>query len=378
MRPFGTVAVRVLVVLLCAVGVSAQVAHLDSVSLRALGPGLGLGREVTPAFLTLLAADAFVSLVAAALALMLAFGRGMGRGARALGVAIASWSYLLAYQGVVRLLHPATEGIRQTLFDAHFPMVEALGLGGIVAFTAAFPSPLAASDPLRHDALPVGVRTLQAIRAWLLRPEGPWVAAAAVAALVLTTSRLGGRPLSEAGLSPAMDVARFAAIAIVVTNLRRSWLIAGAADRRRLLWVGVGLSILLGGIGVLIGGNVLLAVTDWSGPGFAWRPVILDAGFVGLLWGLAMSVFYRGAADSARVIRGVAALAASATLALLVATGLEVLLSGTLVPGASLPAGVGTALAVVFAAALHPPVRKLVDRALTRGHAPIGSRPAAL
>jgi hypothetical protein len=372
MRLFGTVAVRALVALLVGVAVSAQVAHVDAVSLRGLDAGRALARDVTPAFLTLLTADAVVTVVAAVLAIALAFRRGAAFGARGLAVALAAWSYLLAYAGVVRLFRPAADGVWTVLFDTHFPVVETLGLAGIVSFTASFPRRLAASDLADRKTLPVGLHWLQSLRIAMLRPAGPWVAAAVVVAFVLALTRLLGRPLQDAGLSPAMDVVRFSAVAAVVLNLRRAWVLAEQAGRRRMLWITVGLGLLFGAIVVLIGGNVLIAVTRWPGPAFAWRPVLLDLGLVGLLWGLAMSVFYGGTLDSATIVRGVAALAASASLALFVATGLEVLFSGTLVTGVSLPAGLGSLLALGVAISLHGrirvPVTNLVDELL--GEAP--------
>ena len=356
MTRFGTPAVRVLIVVLAGLAVTAQVAHLDSVSLQNLALGRVPNREVTPSFLVLVTADAVVSAVAALLALALAFRSDGSRGGRGLALALGSWSYLLAYAGVVRLFRPSTQGLAMALFDGHYPVVEALGLAGLVQFTAAFPRALTAADVADPETLPVGARMLQSVRIWLFRPTAPWIAAAGAVALVLGLTRFLDRPLQDAALNPAMDFVRFGAVAVVVINLRRSWVLADADARRRMLWLAVGLGLLFGSVTVLIGGNVLLAVTGWSQPG-SWRPTLLHVGLVGLLWGLAMSVFYVGSLDSARVVRSVAAVAATATLALFFATGLEVLFSDALFAGISFPAGLGTAVALVSSASLYAPIR---------------------
>ena len=166
-----------------------------------------------------------------------------------------------------------------------------------------------------------------------------------VIAVLLSVNDLLGRSIADAGLNPLMDLMRFLAVGVVVVNLRRSWLGAPAEERAKMWWILVGLALLMAAIALLIGGNIFLSATGWSEPTVAWRPILLDLGLAGLLWGLWMAVFYSGAADSAAAARRVVALTALALTG--IATGLEVLLSSALVARMSLPRGLGTAVAVV-------------------------------
>ena len=138
-----------------------------------------------------------------------------------------------------------------------------------------------------------------------------------------------------------MDLVRFMAVGMVVLNLRRSWLAGGAGERADIWWMLVGLALLTAAITLLIGGNVLVSATGWSEPPIAWRPIVLDLGLLGFLWGLSMAVFYTGTIDSAASARRVVALTALALIGLLVATGLETLLSGALVARMSMRPGTG-------------------------------------
>jgi hypothetical protein len=122
---------------------------------------------------------------------------------------------------------------------------------------------------------------------------------------------------------------------------------AAAEERAKMWWILVGLALLMAAIALLIGGNIFLSAAGWSKPTVAWRPILLDLGLAGLLWGLWMAVFYSGAADSAAAARRVVALTALALTGIGIATGLEVLLSSALVARVSLPRGLGTAVAVV-------------------------------
>ena len=373
MRLAATLVARVLVLLLALSAMVGQVAHLDALSGVSLGLAGTLVGNPTPSFLTLVAADAVVSVSSGVLAIALVFRGDPNRGARGLAVTLAAWSYLLAYSGIVVLLRPDPGALR-TIFQAHFPLVELLGLAGMIRFTSIFPHKLTKEELSPRESLPIGLRTLQAARSHLLTlqaarshllsPAAPWIAVVLLLAVLLSMNALVGRSLADVGLNPLMDLVRFMAVGMVVLNLRRSWLAGGAGERADIWWMLVGLALLTAAITLLIGGNVLVSATGWSEPPIAWRPIVLDLGLLGFLWGLSMAVFYTGTIDSAASARRVVALTALALIGLLVATGLETLLSGALVARMSMRPGLGTALAAVVMTVSYPRTLALIERLL--------------
>ena len=358
-----TLVARTLVLLLAAVAMVGQIAHLDALSGVSLGLAGTLVGNPTPSFLTLVAADAVVSVSSGLLAIALVFRGDPNRGARSFAVTLAAWSYLLAYSGIVVLLR-LDPGALRTVFQAHFPLVELLGLAGMIRFTSIFPRRLTPDELSPPKSLPIGLRTLQAARRHLLSPAAPWIAVVVVLAVLLSMNALVGRSLADAGLNPIMDLVRFMTVGLVVLNLRRSWLVGGAEERADIWWMLVGLALLTAAITLLIGGNVLVSTTGWSEPPIAWRPILLDLGLLGFLWGVSMAVFYTGAIDSAASAHRVVALTAFALIGLLVATGLETLLSGALVARISMRPGLGTALAVVVMIVSYPRALALIERLL--------------
>ncbi len=358
-----TIVARLLVAVLALAAVAGQAAHLDALSGAAMGLAEALTRSPRPAFLTLVVADAVVSVVTGLLALAVVFRGNRDRGAIELGIALAAWSYLLAYSGIIILLRP-DPGIVRTLFEAHFSAVEIVGLAGLVGFTSAFPRRLGPSDLSPAEALPRWLGPGQQVRSWLLSPTGPWVAALAVALLLFGVNSASGRSLADAGLHPLMDLLRFLAVALVVLNVRRSWVLSDPSGRDRLSWILVGLALLFGIIALLIGGNILLSATGWSEPQVAWRPILLNVGLLGFLWGAGMAVFYTGEWVAADVVRRVVSLTVLTTLGLFLATGLEVLFSGALVGRVSLPPGLGTLAATLTAAATFRHSLPFIERIL--------------
>ncbi len=346
-------AYRGLVTVLSVVTVVAQVLLMRG--------GGGTLAEVRPASLPVLGMGALDSVVAALLALALVWGTRGGKGAYALAVCLAAWGYVLAYSGVVGLFTPVAQELGRRLFDAHFPLVEALGLAGALRFSAVFPSVVRADDVESPDSLPIGLRTLQRVRRALLGPSAPWIAAGLVFVLLLAVNRMSGGLLQEAPLNPLATVIRFAAFTAVVLNLRISWVRARGRDRKRVSWAVVGLTFLIGFLGILIGGNVLLAVTEWRIPLVSWRPVVLDLGLLGLLWGTAMGVLYEGVIDPTAVGRRVAMLCGAATVALFLAAGLEALFSDVLVGRLIVPTGLGTVLAAVLTGLVYTRARATLE-----------------
>ncbi|HET9947526.1 MAG TPA: hypothetical protein VFQ22_01245, partial [Longimicrobiales bacterium] len=348
MKPVGAVALRALVTLLAVLATVAQVAYLDALSWHSLGLAEDLGTRLSPALLTLMTAHAVVSIASAALAVMLILHEGIrAEAARALGLALGAWGYLMAYSGVTLLLRPRP-GVPRSLFEAHFLAVEMAGLAGLLRFSTLFPVPLASHAAGR----------------WMVRPAAPGLAAAAVLAALWGTTAALGLPIADAGLSPLADLARFAAVGLVVWNLWRAWARAGAEDAGRLAYLLLGLACLLGALLLFIGGNVLLAVTGWREPVVAWRPLLMDLGVLGLLLCAAGAVLHRGAFDARRAARRVAAFSAVATLALFLAAALEGLLTRGVIAGISVRTGVGTVIALTLVISSYRSLMRAAARVL--------------
>jgi hypothetical protein len=161
-----------------------------------------------------------------------------------------------------------------------------------------------------------------------------------------------GEPPSRAALLGLVDGLRFAALSVVVLNLRRGYLLSTPLERESARWLGVGFALLVASLALLMGGNVLTAVTGWRVAFFNWRPLILDLGLLGFVWGTSMGAVYRGGLRSGSVGRGVVTVSALAVVTLLLGAGLEALLSDALLAGLALPRGVGTGLAALVTVGL--------------------------
>ena len=122
--------------------------------------------------------------------------------------------------------------------------------------------------------------------------------------------------------------------------------------------------ILAGSLAVLIGGNMLVAVTGFPEPEVAWRPILLDVGLVGFMASLAMSVLHGERNDPGRVLRLFTSWAAVTTIGLFAAAGLEALFSGGLVGAVSLRHGVGSAVAFAVVLATYRQLAGWVSRLL--------------
>lgn len=358
---------RGLTLLMSALAVAGQAAFAFALAGGGTAVGVpGLG-TLHPALVSTAALSALVSLASAALAVVMATRRDPGPGARPMGLALAAWAYVLAYPGVVLLLSPGADSSLHGIFDSHFLLVEAVGLAALIRFTALFPSPLEAEALRDPRTLPPGLGILQRFRRWLLRPSAPWIAGVAAALACTALNAALGRPAQDAALLPLADALRLGALTVVVLNLRRSWLGSGGIGRTRTTWVVLGFAVLAGTVGVVLGGNVLSAVTGWEVPGVNWRSVVLHLGVMGLLWGSAMGILYSGDADPAPLVRGVAVLATAGTLALFLAAGLESLLSSGGPTHFSLPRGSGTLLAALTMALVYGRTRRPLEGLLRQG-----------
>jgi hypothetical protein len=315
--------------------------------------------------LAVMTGHALVSVVSGVLAVALVLHEGpLQRAARGLGMAMASWSYLTAYSGVMLLLRPMSASLRSA-FEAHFLAIEVLGLIGLLSFTALFPKPLRETQLDVPADLPRALVPIHAATVAMLKPWAPWAAGLVVLLALWSFAAVRGAPLGDAGLNPLMDLVRFGAAGLVVLNLRRSWGRADADGIARSSWLLVGLACLTGALLLLVGGNVLLAVTDWSEPDVAWRPLLIDVGLVGFLISVAMSVLYRGRVDGVLAASRIGAIALVSTMGLFLAAALEALFTGAL-QGLSLRTGVGTLLAFVVVVATHRGLLRSIEKVLAQ------------
>lgn len=360
----ANLAYRGLTLLLSAMALTGQLAYLDVLYWNFAGlPRLGEG-GLHPTLLAAVVTGAVVTTVAAATGLALAFRKGGSAGAHPFGLALAAWGYMLSYSGLTILLAPVQGSPLQEPFDAHFMLVEAVGSAALLRFTAVFPATLGPEGLRPPESFHVLLRPLQRGRVWLLSPSGPWVAGLGAWALVLIANAALGRHAEDAPLLGLADTFRLVALAAVVMNMRAAFLAADTAGRRALFWFVVGFTLLLGAVGALLGGNVLTAVTGWGIPGFNWRPVVLDAGVLGLIWGAAMGIVYRGELKPGPLARRTAVFASALTVALFLAAGMESLFTGALASRVTIPEGVGTVVAAIGMGLLyfrtHRPLESMI------------------
>ncbi len=354
---------RALAALLGAVAVVSQVTYLDAIAWHwlELTPAM-MGAQVSGAFLTLLTAHAVVSIVAAALGIGLALHEGARQAAaRALGVSLGAWAYLLAYSGITLLLRPSAPGTMRAIFEGHFLVVELLGLIGLLRFTALFPRNLLEADLSLPPTLPTALAPAHAVSVWMLRPHAPWVVALGLGTGLFALNAALGGSAGDAALLPVMDLFRVAAAGLVVVNLRRAWTHSDAEGRARMAWLLVALVSLVGIMLLYIGGNVLVSVTEWPEPDVAWRPLLVDLGVLGFLVALALSILYRGDSDPRPLARRILASSSVGAVGLFLAAALEALFSGGILAAFSLRTGVGTVLAFVVITSTNRALIRWVD-----------------
>ena len=370
----ATLAYRGLVIVLSALAAVGQIAYLDVLYWDTLGLGRLAQGGIHPALFSSVVTGVVITAVASAAALTLVFKGDGDRGARPLGLALSAWGYLLAYSGLTVLLAPDGNSPLRTPFDIHFLLVEALGSAALLRFTAVFPAPLTVADLSPAQELPVGLRAVQLFRGWLLTPAAPWIAAVLATGVVVTVNAAMGRPVEDAALLLLTDVLRLGTLALVILNMRRAFVVGDTQRRRAMFWFVVGFTILLGAVGVLLGGNILTAVTGWEIPGFNWRPVVLDTGVLGLIWGAAMGVFYQGPMKPGNVSRKLAVAATAVTLGLFLSAGLESLMAGVIATRVTLPRGIGTVVALVAVGILYARTRRPIESMIYHAWAPAGDR----
>ncbi|MDX1647458.1 MAG: hypothetical protein R3304_09965 [Longimicrobiales bacterium] len=357
--------VRILVILFAIAGACGHLAYLDALWWHSLGLTATMARDVGGATLFLLSAHAAVSMLCAVLAVVLVLREGHRADAsRALGIAFGAWSYLMAYSGVTMLFRPQAPGPLREVFEAHFLVVEMLGLAALLRFTSIFPRRLGPDEVRPAARLPAVLLPFHRFGVLMRRSWAPWTAAALTLVVLWSWTVVSGGDVSDAGLSPLMDVVRFTAAGLVVAHLHRAWTVATEGDRDGLMWLAAAFAILLGSLAILMGGNVLVAVTGFPEPDVAWRPILLDIGSAGFFAGLAMSVLQEGGRDPARITRKVTAATVIVTMTLFFAAALEALLTGAVFASYALRTGVGTAVAFAVALSTYRSSARAVERVL--------------
>lgn len=364
MAPLTKLAYRIVVVALALLAVLAQLIHLDSLTGGLLGLGGSGIPRATSNVLAVMTGDAVVTAGTAALAVALVFRGDPARGALPLAACLAAWAYLLSYPGMVILAEPYRGAAARMMVEGHYPLVEALGLVTFLRFTALFPTRLAPEVFPEPEGLAMGVGFLQLVQRGMLNPALPWILIPGGYLAVMGLTGASGAPLQEASLHPLADIIRFIAITLAVLNLWRSLTTTGDAGRTRLKWSILGFVVLVGLIGVILGGNVLVAVTGWELSFLNWRPLLLDVAVLGLLWGQAMAILYDGPLSPDRLVRRATVLSAQATGALFLAAGLEAL--ADLLVAIPLPTGSGTVFAGAVVVLVGGRVGRLLEGALDR------------
>jgi hypothetical protein len=358
-------AIRLSVILLAVAGTAGHVAYLDALWWHSLGLTATVARDVSGATIMLLTAHAVVSFTCSVLSVAMVLNeRHRQEAARALALAFGAWSYLMAYSGVTLLFRPPAPGIRREIFEAHFLLIEVVGLAALLHFTSIFPRQLTDSELEPLETLPSVLLPFHHASIRMRAPRAPLFAGVGVLLLLWGWTKATGGALGDAGLSRAMDIIRLCSAGLVVMYLRRAWTAATEGDQDALTWLLVGLGLLLGSLSLLIGGNVLVAVTGFTEPHVAWRPILLDLGLVGFLTGLSWSVLSRGRYDPATVLRTVATATVLVTLGLFLAAGLEALFAGGIIAGVSFRRGVGTAVSFAIMLSTYRALATLVGRIL--------------
>ncbi|MDH3270760.1 MAG: hypothetical protein OEN56_05475 [Gemmatimonadota bacterium] len=359
------IAVRIVVILLAVAGAAGHLAYLDALWWHTLDLTETMARDVSRATVVLLVAHAVVSMTCSILGVWLVLHEGRrAEASRALALAFGAWSYLMAYSGATMLLRPAVPGLAREVFEAHFLLVEVLGLTALLRFTSIFPRVLTDDELRPVSTIPAAFLPFHHLSVFMRRRAAPWIAGVATLSLLWGWTLASGGNLSDAGLSRLMDMVRFAAAGLVTMNLHRAWRVSTEGDRDALMWLAAAFAILVGSLAILIGGNVLVAVTGFPEPNVAWRPIILDVGTAGFFVAVALSILHRGHRDPARLTRQVATATLVATSGLFLAAGLEALLTGGVFASYSLRAGIGTALAFSIVLSTYSNSARMIERVL--------------
>lgn len=256
-----------------------------------------------------------------------------------------------------------------------------LAVAAFVRFSAYFPTPLTA------ERLPSARRALWARRAREAALHGWTIWGAAVAVLLLprlvtpTLSRILGlgadaQPSAAAAaiMTRVMIVIAatlyvllpLTAIGMGVHNLRTSYRLASAEERRRMLWVTTGFSLATWLIVAAVGGAILLGTLDLPEVTAIGLVVLIVFAPLLIVLGSAMGVLYAGAIDPALALRRGTVYGVLGAVGVVMFAGLENALSSLVEPRLGLPAFVGPLVAGAIGAAVLIPIQRRVSRAVGR------------
>lgn len=245
-----------------------------------------------------------------------------------------------------------------------------------VRFTALFPRPLTA------DRLPPArLGWLRRIRETTLRAVPVWGAAVVIWTVIRVVPELIGRSLDPDAMAAggAMVLVRanlllmligyvvvpLAAAVVGIMNLRTSYRLADAGERRRMTWVMVGFSaatwliLAAAGVGVVAGAfdipeRVALAI-----------PVLFGLAPLLVVLGSVVGVLYGGAIDPALALQRSTVYGVLAALAVVAFAGLENGLSALIEQRLGLPGFTGSVVAGAIVALALIPVRRPLKRFVT-------------
>ncbi|HEX6939105.1 MAG TPA: hypothetical protein VF158_06805 [Longimicrobiales bacterium] len=286
-------------------------------------------------------------------------------------------------------------------FSAQFP--RPLEPGELRLAPAA--SPAAGPARLRSAAAHIArlvLRPIYWLRRRLLSPRRVWVVAIVAGSLplplYLAAAATGVESLSVGDGSPllvrvavtavALLTVFFvlfgapAAIALSALNLRLSYRLADADDRRRIRWIVDGCVL---GVVALLSNAVLQVAFDLMGfdhpVAHALPQMILSVGVLVMVICLAVGVFYDGALDSTLIVRRSAVYTGFGVLLTFIFAGVENLVSSHVSTQLGLPDGASSFVAGGSAAlafgALRKTVHRLSGRVTARDRAPAVASSAA-
>jgi len=328
------------------------------------------------------AVSALTALLACALAALLMWKAPNRADARALTLFMA---FLAIFWGsLFRFLHidgSGTEVSVQLSYGGGWISQSALAalLLAVAAFTrfsALFPQPLTAQRLPPPRRFPV----LRKLRAATLRPLPVWGSVvtlliiqnlgidvvARIAGVETAEDPAGAQKLLLGVLIGIMALAAgFALSAIVLgmRNLRASYHMASAEERKRILWVVSGFSLaswmVLAAFGILI--VIVTTPLDATALGAAVPLALVLAPLV-LVASATIGVLYSGALDSALVLRTSTIYGALAAIGVVAFAGIENALSGIVEDRLALPGALGSVIAGAVVAAVLVPLRGAVRR----------------
>jgi hypothetical protein len=160
-------------------------------------------------------------------------------------------------------------------------------------------------------------------------------------------------------------VAPTVGVAIGVANLRTSYRLADAGERRRMTWVMVGFSAAAWLILAAVGTGVVVGTLSMPDRIALIVPALFGLAPLLIVLGSAAGVLYGGAIDPALALRRSTVWGFMAAIAVVVFAGLENALSALVEDRLHLPGFAGSMVAGALVAAVLVPVRRPLQRWVT-------------